>query len=239
MDIDAMHAFLRVDAYWSRGIPRDGVERVIAGSLCFGAYLDAGLVGFARLVADHAAFAYRCDVFVPNEHRGKGDGRALIDRVFAQDAVRALRRVARVTSDAHALYTRCIARPASRRSRIRRAGWSRIGPASTRGRRPARRGGPAARIAAPRGARRAYNTRSSIFMERIMTEQEAERIATHRHYKGGLYRVIGVARHSETEERLVVYEQLWPKERSLWVRPEAMFEETLADGTPRFRKLAD
>ncbi|AAU46546.1 DUF1653 domain-containing protein [Burkholderia pseudomallei] len=72
-----------------------------------------------------------------------------------------------------------------------------------------------------------------------MTEQEAERIATHRHYKGGLYRVIGVARHSETEERLVVYEQLWPKERSLWVRPEAMFEETLADGTPRFRKLAD
>lgn len=234
-----MHAFLRVDAYWSRGIPRDGGERVIAGSLCFGAYLDAGLVGFARLVAGHAAFAYRCDVFVPNEHRGKGDGRALIDRVFAQDAVRALRRVARVTSDAHALYTRCIARPASRRSRIRRAGWSRIGPASTRGRRPARRGGPAARIAAPRGARRAYNTRSSIFMERIMTEQEAERIATHRHYKGGLYRVIGVARHSETEERLVVYEQLWPKERSLWVRPEAMFEETLADGTPRFRKLAD
>lgn len=234
-----MHAFLRVDAYWSRGIPRDGVERVIAGSLCFGAYLDAGLVGFARLVADPAAFAYRCDVFVPNEHRGKGDGRALIDRVFAQDAVRALRRVARVTSDAHALYTRCIARPASRRSRIRRAGWSCIGPASTRSRRPARRGGPAARIAAPRGARRAYNTRSSIFMERIMTEQEAERIATHRHYKGGLYRVIGVARHSETEERLVVYEQLWPKERSLWVRPEAMFEETLADGTPRFRKLAD
>lgn len=234
-----MHAFLRVDAYWSRGIPRDGVERVIAGSLCFGAYLDAGLVGFARLVADPAAFAYRCDVFVPNEHRGKGDGRALIDRVFAQDAVRALRRVARVTSNAHALYTRCIARPASRRSRIRRAGWSCIGPASTRSRRPARRGGPAARIDAPRGARRAYNTRSSIFMERVMTEQEAERIATHRHYKGGLYRVIGVARHSETEERLVVYEQLWPKERSLWVRPEAMFEETLADGTPRFRKLAD
>ncbi|AOJ04271.1 hypothetical protein WS70_20670 [Burkholderia mayonis] len=72
-----------------------------------------------------------------------------------------------------------------------------------------------------------------------MTEQEAERIATHRHYKGGLYRVIGVARHSETEESLVVYEQLWPKARSLWVRPEAMFNATLADGTPRFRKLSD
>ncbi|WP_254304718.1 GNAT family N-acetyltransferase [Burkholderia pseudomallei] len=107
MDIDVMHAFLRVDAYWSRGIPREGGERVIAGSLCFGAYLDAGLVGFARLVADHAAFAYRCDVFVPNEHRGKGDGRALIDRVFAQDAVRALRRVARGAGrDAHTIRAR-------------------------------------------------------------------------------------------------------------------------------------
>lgn len=223
-----MHAFLRVDAYWSRGIPRDGGERVNAGSLCFGAYLDAGLVGFARLVADHAAFAYRCDVFVPNEHRGKGDGRALIDRVFAQDAVRALRRVARVTSDAHALY-----RPAGFTALAHPPRWMEL-------HRPGVYARPrASPRRAPRGARRAYNTRSSIFMERIMTEQEAERIATHRHYKGGLYRVIGVARHSETEERLVVYEQLWPKERSLWVRPEAMFEETLADGTPRFRKLAD
>lgn len=235
-----MHAFLRVDAYWSRGIPRDGVERVIAGSLCFGAYLDAGLVGFARLVADHAAFAYRCDVFVPNAHRGKGDGRALIDRVFAQDAVRALRRVARVTSDAHALY-----RPAGFTALAHPPRWMELHRPGVYAQPPAgapRRAGRAHRRAArraPRGARRAYNTRSSIFMERIMTEQEAERIATHRHYKGGLYRVIGVARHSETEERLVVYEQLWPKERSLWVRPEAMFEETLADGTPRFRKLAD
>lgn len=235
-----MHAFLRVDAYWSRGIPRDGGERVIAGSLCFGAYLDVGLVGFARLVADHAAFAYRCDVFVPNEHRGKGDGRALIDRVFAQDAVRALRRVARVTSDAHALY-----RPAGFTALAHPPRWMELHRPGVYAQPPAgapRRAGRAHRRAArraPRGARRAYNTRSSIFMERIMTEQEAERIATHRHYKGGLYRVIGVARHSETEERLVVYEQLWPKERSLWVRPEAMFEETLADGTPRFRKLAD
>lgn len=233
-----MHAFLRVDAYWSRGIPRDGVERVIAGSLCFGAYLDAGLVGFARLVADHAAFAYRCDVFVPNEHRGKGDGRALIDRVFAQDAVRALRRVARVTSDAHALYRpagfTALAHP-PRWMELHRPGVYAQPPAGA----PRRTGRAHRRAARGAGARRAYNTRSSIFMERIMTEQEAERIATHRHYKGGLYRVIGVARHSETEERLVVYEQLWPKERSLWVRPEAMFEETLADGTPRFRKLAD
>nr|WP_236658647.1 GNAT family N-acetyltransferase [Burkholderia thailandensis] len=104
LDIDTIHAFLRDEAHWSKGIPCDVVERAIAGSLCFGAYLDARLVGFARLVNDHATFAYLCDVFVLSEHRGKGYGRALIDHVFAQDAVRALRRVALVTSDAHALY---------------------------------------------------------------------------------------------------------------------------------------
>ena len=70
-----------------------------------------------------------------------------------------------------------------------------------------------------------------------MTETEALALATHRHYKGGLYRVIGVARHSETEESMIVYEHLWPHERGLWVRPAAMFNETLADGTPRFKPL--
>ncbi|MCR1768672.1 hypothetical protein B7760_04684 [Burkholderia glumae] len=72
-----------------------------------------------------------------------------------------------------------------------------------------------------------------------MTEQEAERIATHRHYKGGLYRVIGTARHSETDEPHVVYEHLWPHERGLWVRPVSLFHDTLADGRPRFLALGD
>ncbi|WP_436408029.1 GNAT family N-acetyltransferase [Burkholderia oklahomensis] len=104
LDIDAIYAFLRDEARWSKGIPRDVVERAIAGSLCFGAYLDGRLVGFARLVTDQATFAYLCDVFVLSEHRGKGYGRALIDHVFAHDTVRGLRRVALVTTDAHALY---------------------------------------------------------------------------------------------------------------------------------------
>jgi hypothetical protein len=70
-----------------------------------------------------------------------------------------------------------------------------------------------------------------------MTETEALTLATHRHYKGGLYREIGTARHSETEESLVVYEHLWPLERGLWVRPADMFNGVLADGTPRFARL--
>lgn len=48
----------------------------------------------------------------------------------------------------------------------------------------------------------------------------------YRHYKGHDYRVIGLARHSETLEPLVVYQALYG-ERGLWVRPAAMFVETI------------
>jgi hypothetical protein len=70
-----------------------------------------------------------------------------------------------------------------------------------------------------------------------MTETEAAALATHRHYKGGLYRLIGAARHSETEEPMIVYEHLWPHERGLWVRRAHLFTDTLADGRPRFEAL--
>jgi len=48
----------------------------------------------------------------------------------------------------------------------------------------------------------------------------------YRHYKGGEYEVVGVARHSETLEPLVVYKPLY-NDSGLWVRPYAMFVETI------------
>lgn len=52
---------------------------------------------------------------------------------------------------------------------------------------------------------------------------------TYRHYKGKDYQVIGSARHSETEEDLVLYYPLYGNEedRSYWVRPLGMFTETV------------
>ena len=48
----------------------------------------------------------------------------------------------------------------------------------------------------------------------------------YRHFKGQFYEVIGVARHSETEEPFVVYRPLYG-ERGLWVRPLSMFDESI------------
>ena len=62
----------------------------------------------------------------------------------------------------------------------------------------------------------------------------------YRHYKGHEYAVLGVARHSETEEEYVVYRALYGDGR-LWIRPAAMFLETvLVEGhpCPRFQFLA-
>lgn len=66
------------------------------------------------------------------------------------------------------------------------------------------------------------------------------RTGLYRHYKGKDYVVLGVARHSETEEEFVVYRQDYG-ERSLWVRPKTMFLETVEfDGrsVPRFEFVA-
>ena len=63
----------------------------------------------------------------------------------------------------------------------------------------------------------------------------------YRHYKGGEYEVIGVARHSETLEPLVVYRPLYG-ETGWWVRPYAMFVgEVVIDGVrqPRFVRVMD
>ncbi|MEE9447383.1 MAG: DUF1653 domain-containing protein [Arenicellales bacterium] len=57
------------------------------------------------------------------------------------------------------------------------------------------------------------------------------------HYKGQQYEVIGVGKHSETEEALVIYRALYG-ERGLWLRPLAMFTENIElDGktVPRFK----
>lgn len=71
---------------------------------------------------------------------------------------------------------------------------------------------------------------------------EELRKGTYQHFKGKRYFVIGVAKHSETEEQLVVYKALYEDKQRLWVRPLAMFTESITrDGKtlPRFKYICD
>ena len=104
LDLAAVHAFL-ARSYWSEGIPADVVARAAAGSLCLGLYApDGAQVGYARFVTDRTTFAYLCDVYVLEGHRGRGLGRWMVGQALEHPELAGLRRVVLVTRDAHELY---------------------------------------------------------------------------------------------------------------------------------------
>jgi GNAT superfamily N-acetyltransferase len=104
LDLEAVHAYL-TRSYWSAGIPREVVERAAANSLCFGLYHPAaGQVGYARVVTDRASFAYLCDVYVLENHRGQGLSKWLMKTIVEHPDLQGLRRFMLATRDAHGLY---------------------------------------------------------------------------------------------------------------------------------------
>jgi GNAT superfamily N-acetyltransferase len=105
LDLKAVHDFLST-SYWAAGVPESVVRRSIESSLCFGVYRGEKQVGFARVVTDHATFAYLADVFVLEEHRGRGIGKWLVEVVLSHPDLRGLRRWMLATRDAHELYRR-------------------------------------------------------------------------------------------------------------------------------------
>ena len=104
-DVTAIHAFL-TQSYWSPGIPRSTIERAIANSLCFGAFWQGQQVGFARMVTDKATFAYLCDVYVLEAHRGQGLAQELMNHIVRHPDLQGLRRMMLATRDAHGLYAK-------------------------------------------------------------------------------------------------------------------------------------
>jgi GNAT superfamily N-acetyltransferase len=104
LDLDTILQFLRDQSYWVPGIGPRVLRRAIAGSLCCGVYREGRQVGFARVVTDHATFAYLCDVFVLPEARGAGVGKRLMRFVFDHPRLTHLRRWLLATRDAHGLY---------------------------------------------------------------------------------------------------------------------------------------
>lgn len=105
MDLDLVHEWLSTDAYWSLGRSREAVGTAAEHSLNFGAFAaDGQQVAYARVVTDHANFAWLCDVYVDRDHRGRGLGTRLVAAVTGSLDPLGIGRTLLATRDAHDVY---------------------------------------------------------------------------------------------------------------------------------------
>ena len=105
VDVDAVARFLRDEAYWSLGRPRDVVERSLAASRVFSLVdEDGAMLAFARVVTDGVTFGWICDLFVVEQHRGRGLGHQLVEAIVADPDLSAMKRLMLATADAHGVY---------------------------------------------------------------------------------------------------------------------------------------
>ena len=112
LDIEAVHGFLQ-RSYWAADRPLETVRRSVEHSLNFGLYQagDPRQVGFARVVTDFATFAWLCDVFIDEAHRGRGLGVWLMETVAGHPRLQGLRLWLLGTRDAHSLYEKAGFKP--------------------------------------------------------------------------------------------------------------------------------
>ena len=107
VDIARVHAWLSQQSYWAKGRERALVERSVAGSRPYSVYTKDEQAAFARVVTDGATFAWICDVFVDEQHRGRGLGTWLVDSIVEDLAAGGVQRFVLATKDAHEVYRRC------------------------------------------------------------------------------------------------------------------------------------
>ncbi|WP_250289218.1 GNAT family N-acetyltransferase [Streptomyces atroolivaceus] len=108
LDAARIHAWLSTDAYWAMGRTREQQDRMIAGSLNFGAYdrISGRQAAYARVITDRASFAWICDVYVDRASRGHGLGTRLVTAVRDELAPLGVRRFLLATKDAHGVYAK-------------------------------------------------------------------------------------------------------------------------------------
>jgi GNAT superfamily N-acetyltransferase len=105
LDIPFIQHFLK-DIYWAAGRTMEEVQTTIDNSFCFGIFLDDKQIGFARVITDYVVFAYVMDVFITEEHRGKGYSSVLIERMINEPALKEVKIWRLATTDAHFLYSK-------------------------------------------------------------------------------------------------------------------------------------
>lgn len=118
LDVELIHHYLCHESYWAKNIPMPVVEKCIEGSFCFGMYHNSRQVGFARVITDHASFAYLADVFIMEDYRGRGLSKWLMGTIMEHPELQGLRRWLLATRDAHGLYAQFGFTPLDKPDRI-------------------------------------------------------------------------------------------------------------------------
>jgi GNAT superfamily N-acetyltransferase len=103
LDLAFIQNFLK-DIYWAAPRTVEEVQTVIDASVCFGIYLNEKQIGFARVITDYVVFAYVMDVFITDEHRGKGYSSVLIEYMMNEPSLKNIKLWRLATTDAHFLY---------------------------------------------------------------------------------------------------------------------------------------
>ena len=104
IDREAVHRYLGGESYWAKGRPREVQDSLIdASQRLVGLYHRDVQVGFSRTVSDGHVHSYLADVYVLEEHRGRGLGVELV-RFSVDDGPYASTGWLLHTADAHALY---------------------------------------------------------------------------------------------------------------------------------------
>ena len=104
LDSNLIHNFLCNKSYWAKGIPYNTVKTSIEYSECFGIYHSGKQVGFARVITDKSTFGYIGDVFIADDHRGKGLSKWIMECIMKHPELQGFRRWVILTRDAHELY---------------------------------------------------------------------------------------------------------------------------------------
>ena len=106
VDLDLVHRYLSEESYWAKGRPRATVERLVReAARVVGVYQGDEMVGFCGVSSDGTAYAFLCDVFVLEGHRGRGLGVELVREAVENGPQRDLPWHLG-TGDAHSLYRR-------------------------------------------------------------------------------------------------------------------------------------
>jgi ribosomal protein S18 acetylase RimI-like enzyme len=105
LDVDAVHGYLTT-AYWAKGRTREQVSGLIEGSRrVLGLYHEGSQVGFCRAVSDGGVHGYLADVYVLEQHRGRGLGEAMVREMVDGGELAGVRWVLH-TRDMHPLYAK-------------------------------------------------------------------------------------------------------------------------------------